>query len=336
MISNQQPYNNHQHQPGPPNSSNMSPHQPSPRSAHHLRHLASSHGNGSPGGSRHNGRRVHDSSNGSSPAIGYAAGSPYNARAHHPHPHHQGQQGSPFLGGAGGSTTGSTQSHPSQHTQDKIKCVFLGDGAVGKTSLIVSYTTNGYPSEYVPTAIDTYDVVVHVDGVPVTFEMCDTPGQDDFDNLRPLVYPNTDVFLLCFSVVIPSSFHNIREKWIQEIRKSSKSKKRKHCAPVVLVGTQSDLRNDAPTLVELARVKEAPVTQAEAQKLASSYGFLGYIESSSLTQKNLKEVFDQAIMAGLQGRSMKEQRLAKKHKKEAKKQMRKESSNSCAGSCTIL
>ena len=31
--------------------------------------------------------------------------------------------------------------------QDKIKCVFLGDGAVGKTSLIVSYTTNGYPSE---------------------------------------------------------------------------------------------------------------------------------------------------------------------------------------------
>ena len=95
-------------------------------------------------------------------------------------------------------------------TADKIKCVFLGDGAVGKTSLIVSYTTNGYPSEYVPTAIDTYDVVVHVDGVPVTFEMCDTPGQDDFDNLRPLVYPNTDVFLLCFSVVLPSSFHNIR------------------------------------------------------------------------------------------------------------------------------
>ena len=84
--------------------------------------------------------------------------------------------------------------------------MFLGDGAVGKTSLIISYTTNGYPSEYVPTAIDTYDVVVHVDGEPVTFEMCDTPGQDDFDTLRPLCYANTDVFLLCFSVVSPSSF----------------------------------------------------------------------------------------------------------------------------------
>ena len=66
----------------------------------------------------------------------------------------------------------------------KIKCVFLGDGAVGKTSLIVSYTTNGYPSEYVPTAIDTYDVTVNVDGEPLTLEMVDTPGQDDFDTLR--------------------------------------------------------------------------------------------------------------------------------------------------------
>ena len=284
----------------------MSPHQNSPSLRHfHQQNPPPHQRRGSP---RQNGARVadthHHGSNGSSPAVGYAQGSPHPAF------------------GAGGSIASS--STPS----DKIKCVFLGDGAVGKTSLIVSYTTNGYPSEYVPTAIDTYDVVVHVDGVPVTFEMCDTPGQDDFDNLRPLVYPNTDVFLLCFSVVIPSSFHNIKEKWIHEIRRSSP--KRKHCAPVVLVGTQSDLRNDASTLVELAQVKEHPVSEAEARKLASNLGFLGYIESSSLTQKNLKEVFDQAIMAGLQGRSMKEQRLAKKHKKAAKKQQ------SCAGSCTII
>lgn len=97
--------------------------------------------------------------------------------------------------------------HDNASKSSKIKCVFLGDGAVGKTSLIVSYTTNGYPNEYIPTAIDTYDVVVHVDDEPVTFEMCDTPGQDDFDTLRPLVYPNTDVFLLCFRYVIYSMSH---------------------------------------------------------------------------------------------------------------------------------
>lgn len=37
-------------------------------------------------------------------------------------------------------------------------------------------------------------------------------GQEDYDRLRPLSYPQTDVFLVCFSVVAPSSFENIKEK----------------------------------------------------------------------------------------------------------------------------
>ena len=177
--------------------------------------------------------------------------------------------------------------------------------------------------------------------------MCDTPGQDDFDTLRPLVYPNTDVFLLCFSVVLPSSFHNIREKWIPEIRKSTqknkkkiKSKNQKDDIPIVLVGTQSDLRNDAQTLVELAQYKEAPVSEAEARKLTQSMGFEDYIESSSLTQKNLKEVFDSAIMAGLKGRAIKEKNAAKQRRKISQKQQRGEGclgiGNDGRSVCSIL
>ena len=117
--------------------------------------------------------------------------------------------------------------------------------------------------------------------------------QDDFDTLRPLCYAGTDVFMLCFSVVSPTSFHNVLEKWVPEIRQ--------HCpqAPLVVVGTQSDLRNDVKVLIELAKYKEKPVSEEDATKLAHQLG-AQYVECSALTQKNLKEVFDSCILTSLQ------------------------------------
>lgn len=44
-------------------------------------------------------------------------------------------------------------------------------------------------------------------------------GQEGFDQLRRIAYPQTDVFLICFSVMLPSSFTNAQKLWIQEIKK---------------------------------------------------------------------------------------------------------------------
>eukprot|EP00736_Rhodelphis_marinus_P002155 Rmarinus@m.28818 len=174
-----------------------------------------------------------------------------------------------------------------------IKTVCVGDGAVGKSCLLVSYTTNSFPTEYVPTVFDNYACNVMVNGTPVSLGLWDTAGQEDYDRLRPLSYPDTDCFVLCYSVISPASFANVTERWIPELRRFCPR------VPIVLVGTKTDLRDDEDTLAQLRSKRITPVSFEQGQLLAKEVGAVAFHECSAKTQEGLKDVFDTAIRSVL-------------------------------------
>ena len=51
-----------------------------------------------------------------------------------------------------------------------------------------------------------------VDGQQIELALWDTAGQEDYDRLRPLSYPDADVLLICFAVDSPDTLENVPEK----------------------------------------------------------------------------------------------------------------------------
>lgn len=164
-----------------------------------------------------------------------------------------------------------------------IKCVVVGDGAIGKTCLLFSFTNNSFPDEYTPTVFENYHANLMVDQKPVNLGLWDTAGQEDFDRLRPLSYPHTDVFLICFSITSRTSFENVEQKWLPEITVHEPN------TPYLVIGTKADTRDDAA-------FKNVPlVSQEEGDELAKRINAYMYLECSALTQKGLKSVFDETV-----------------------------------------
>uniref|UniRef100_A0A914IDF0 Uncharacterized protein n=1 Tax=Globodera rostochiensis TaxID=31243 RepID=A0A914IDF0_GLORO len=141
----------------------------------------------------------------------------------------------------------------------QIKCVVVGDGTVGKTCMLISYTTDSFPRN--------------------TSQRCLTI-------IQPLS-PWTVI-----PVVSPVSFDNVITKWIPEIRQYCTES-----IPIILVGTKIDLRDDPATLRSLQSEKRSPVTKAQGQKVAARIKAYKYCECSALTQQGLSAVFEEAVRA---------------------------------------
>lgn len=175
---------------------------------------------------------------------------------------------------------------------------------------------------------DNYSANVMVDGRPVNLGLWDTAGQEDYDRLRPLSYPQTDVFLICFSIISPHSFDNVKSKWWPEIQHHGTLlvpdfffgaivcicscfvflfsaplilfiARAAPGVPIILVGTKSDLRGDEAMAQQLAAKGLRMISPEESTARQREIGAVSYMECSALTQEGLKNVFDEAIRAAM-------------------------------------
>jgi len=178
-------------------------------------------------------------------------------------------------------------------TSIRKKLVIVGDGACGKTCLLIVFSKDQFPAEYVPTVFENYVTDIEVDGVKVELEMWDTAGQEDYDRLRPLSYPDTNVILLCYSIDAPDTLENIPDRWIPELKHFCPK------IPIVLVANKKDLRKDPETIQQLGRNKQEPITTEEGRDMATNIGAFAFLECSARTKEGVREVFEAANRAAL-------------------------------------
>ncbi|KAJ8281311.1 hypothetical protein GJAV_G00066070 [Gymnothorax javanicus] len=169
---------------------------------------------------------------------------------------------------------------------NSVKCVLVGDSAVGKTALLVRFTSETFPECYKPTVYENTGVDVFMDGVQISLGLWDTAGNDTFRGIRPMSYQQADVVLLCYSVANHTSFASVRQKWLFEVREHLPE------VPVLVVATQTDQR-------EMGPYRAHCLSASEGKRLAQDIRAKGYLECSALSNRGVQQVFECAVRTAI-------------------------------------
>ena len=177
----------------------------------------------------------------------------------------------------------------------RINCAFVGDPTTGKTSLIWRFLTGKYKDmqKNITIGWEKSSKNLMVDGIPIELNVFDSSGLEDYDRLRQMFYPETDVFILCFSNISQVSFENIKSKWLPEVKNICSK------TPLILVGTKCDLRDDEKTVSILKKNNQVPGTFKSGWDLSKRICAEKYLECSALTGEGVKNVFEESIRSAV-------------------------------------
>ena len=105
------------------------------------------------------------------------------------------------------------------------KVVIIGEPGVGKTSIISRYVNNKFYEFMISTTGASYATKnLELDSQhKIKFQIWDTAGQERFRSLAKIFYQNASVVMLVYDITIRSTFEQIKEYWIKEIKENALS-----------------------------------------------------------------------------------------------------------------
>ncbi len=156
-----------------------------------------------------------------------------------------------------------------------FKVIAVGDGAVGKTSITLRFSTGTFRDSYIMTigvdfAVKTIDVGTTEGAKKIKLQIWDTGGQERFSYVRPLYYKGAMGGLVVFDVTQVESFQNI-PKWFEEVKKNRGN------IPLILVGNKVDL-------------PDRKINGEQAKEIAKKNG-VQYLETSAKTGESIERIF---------------------------------------------
>lgn len=164
-----------------------------------------------------------------------------------------------------------------------LKTMVVGYHGAGKTSLIITLLKGQFPEEDVPSVAETYSYEP-TDKDSLAMSLWDTGGGEDYPRLRPLTYPQTDVFLLLFDIAgSRSEFDAIDTYWSTELKEFCPD------VPCILLGTKIDQR-------EADGIKTTGYK--EGVSMADRIGASCYMEISAMKNRGVSDLINEAFRIG--------------------------------------
>jgi len=155
-----------------------------------------------------------------------------------------------------------------------FKVVVIGNPGVGKTCITKNAAKIVFDDEYCSTiGVEYISLFIRLNDKIIKLQVWDTCGQEVYRSLISNFFKNASLAIVVYSINNEDSFKEI-DYWVKELKKMSSPD-----INIVLIGNKMDLNN------------ERVIQYKDGEKLAKSYNFNLFYETSAKTGENIESLF---------------------------------------------